>query len=383
MLEKITYILTALLGFITLLLIVFRYKSNQQSNYYLIIFLLLSSLRFLSYALVDFAPLLSPYQQAIELSFILSGWPLMYLYFKKLVENSTVFKRMELLHLMVPSIIFMLYCLKHYFSTEASLILIKVFFIVIVVLSLSYCFASYQLLKNKIWNRKSKILVVNQQNTTIKQWTKFFFIFLVLILIRFFFNLALNTGSYWYLNQNHFLWIGAVIWIGFYSKILYSPEFLFGYDLIQSKIKEYQKHKIIFDHIWTLKSTKQVVNVQDLVLKEKMAPQIASYIISIEHLALHTNHFLAENFRAVDLANALNIPKSHILYLFKYHTLMSFADFKKIIRIQKSIGLIEEGYLETNTMDSLALITGFTSYSSFFKSFKSIIGVSPKEYRRS
>ena len=45
-----------------------------------------------------------------------------------------------------------------------------------------------------------------------------------------------------------------------------------------------------------------------------------------------------------------------------------------------SILLMEEGYLKYNTMESLALETGFTSYSSFFKSFKSITGLPPYEY---
>jgi AraC-like DNA-binding protein len=383
MLEKTIYLLTGLLGFITLLLIGFRYKTNQQSNFYLIAFLFLSSLRFLSIAFVDVSPLLSYHQKLIELSFTLSAWPLLYLYFKKLVENSTVFIKMELLHLVVPGILYMLFYFQNYYSVETILILKKTFFTVVIAYNASYCLASYQLLKNKVWNRKSNILVVNKQNTIIKQWTKFLYAFLLLILIRFFINLALNDERYRYENQNHFLWVGALIWIGFYVKILYSPEFLYGYDIIQSKIKEYQKTNIIFDNIWTLNATKQVVNLQDLVLKEKIASYAASYIISIENLALNTNLFLSENFRTVDLANKLSIPKSHVLYLFKYHSFISFADFKKIIRIQKSIGLIEEGYLETNTMESLAIMTGFTSYSSFFKSFKSIIGVSPQEYRRS
>ena len=55
-------------------------------------------------------------------------------------------------------------------------------------------------------------------------------------------------------------------------------------------------------------------------------------------------------------------------------------DFKKIIRIQKSIELLNNGYLKNSTFDSLANETGFSSYSSFYKSFKNNIGKSPQEY---
>jgi AraC-like DNA-binding protein len=200
------------------------------------------------------------------------------------------------------------------------------------------------------------------------------------MLLRFLISLTLGNVTYWYINQNKFLWLGALIWVVLYVKILYSPDFLYGYEVFQNKIREYKKHNIIFDNIWIINTPKPVTNIQDTVLKEKIASQIENYILAIEYLALNTNLFFAENFKTMDLALKLIIPKSHVLYIFKYHAAISFADFKKIIRIQKTILLMEEGYLKTNTMDSLALETGFTSYSSFFKSFKSITGLSPYEY---
>jgi AraC-like DNA-binding protein len=41
---------------------------------------------------------------------------------------------------------------------------------------------------------------------------------------------------------------------------------------------------------------------------------------------------------------------------------------------------MEEDYLKSNTMESLANDVGFSSYSPFFKSFKTITGLSPQEY---
>ena len=102
--------------------------------------------------------------------------------------------------------------------------------------------------------------------------------------------------------------------------------------------------------------------------------------MQIEHLALNTPLYFTESFKIQDLSNKLNIPKSHVSFVFKYHAKISFNDFKKIIRVQKGIVLIENGFLKNNTIESLAEETGFSSYSAFFKSFKSIIGVSPKEY---
>jgi AraC-like DNA-binding protein len=301
------------------------------------------------------------------------------LYFGKLNNIHNNLKRKELFHLVTPLLFIIIYCLKTFATKEANLIGIKIGFIVTVCLNIFYLVASYKLLKQNIWKRNSKIAIINKQNLIINKWTKILFGLFTLMLVRFLINLGLNKQDFWYINQNNYLWIGAIIWIVLYIKILYSPEFLYGYDMFQNKIKEYKKNTIVFDRIWDFKG-KEVINIQDVVLKENIETNIQNYIIDIENLALNTNLFLNDKFKINDLINKLNLPKSHVTYLFKYHATISFSDFKKIIRIQKSLTLIEEGFLKNNTLEALAAYTGFSSYSPFFKSFKSITGVSPQEY---
>lgn len=82
----------------------------------------------------------------------------------------------------------------------------------------------------------------------------------------------------------------------------------------------------------------------------------------------------------VDLANNVSVPKSHVIVLFKYQSTVSFVDFKKTIRIQKAIVLIEQGFLTDNTLVILTAKSGFSFFSPFLKSCNSITGLSPKEY---
>ena len=51
-----------------------------------------------------------------------------------------------------------------------------------------------------------------------------------------------------------------------------------------------------------------------------------------------------------------------------------------MFRVQDSIELIKTGYLDKKTTESIATKVGFTSYTTFFNSFKSITGLSPNEY---
>jgi AraC-like DNA-binding protein len=68
--------------------------------------------------------------------------------------------------------------------------------------------------------------------------------------------------------------------------------------------------------------------------------------------------------------------------LFKYHSKISFPEYKKVIRIKESVLLIENDYLKKNTLDSLARKVGFISYNTFFVSFKDITGVNPIDYMK-
>jgi len=199
------------------------------------------------------------------------------------------------------------------------------------------------------------------------------------MLVRFYINLLLNNSGLWYVNLNNYFWIGAVLWILLYVKILVSPEFLYGPDVFQYKINEFKRRAYVYDNVWITNSM-QVINIQDAALKDKIEGSVQKYILEIEDVAVNTELFLIQNCKMNDLANKFNIPKSHVNYIFKYHCKVSFSDFKKIIRIQKALALIEQGFLKNNTLEALAAHTGFSSYSPFFKSFKSITGLSPKEY---
>lgn len=382
MIERTIYLLTAFSGFIILTLICFRYKNNRNTNLYFIIFLFLSNIRFVADGLSPQIPFFAHFLKPIELLFVTNAWPLLYLYFKKLTINPNNLNKKNLFHFVAPVAICLFFLNKTSYTSDAYTTGHKIGYIVCVIMSLTYSIATYILLRDKIWKRNSGIYVINQQNNAIKQWSKVLFTLFVLMLLRFLINLAINNIPTWYLIKNNYLWIGALLWIALYIKILYSPEFLYGYEVFESKIKEFKKHSILFNNIWITKTTKEITNIQDLVLKEKMESNLETYILDIEQLALSTNLFFDKNFKPNDLAVKLGIPKSHVIYVFKYHSKISFADFRKIIRIQKTILLIEEGYLKTNTMESLSEITGFISYSNFFKSFKSITGVSPQEYVR-
>jgi transcription antitermination factor NusA-like protein len=145
--------------------------------------------------------------------------------------------------------------------------------------------------------------------------------------------------------------------------------------------EEEKRAATLISSFWKNASKIKITNTQDLQLQQKINGLVTNYMKEIDQFTADT-HFLKDpKFSINDLANKLNIPKSHLAYLFKYHSTISFSDFKKVVRIKYALKLIAEDYLKTNTYDSLAKEIGFASYNTFFTSFKEIVGVTPHDYQ--
>ena len=66
---------------------------------------------------------------------------------------------------------------------------------------------------------------------------------------------------------------------------------------------------------------------------------------------------------------------------FFFDTSTNFGFFKKYIRIQRAIGLMEEGYLQNDSVESLAKTVGYSSRAPFYMAFEQIMGKSLTDYR--
>ena len=64
-------------------------------------------------------------------------------------------------------------------------------------------------------------------------------------------------------------------------------------------------------------------------------------------------------------------------------TSTNFGFFKKYTRIHRALRLMEEGYLENQSVESLAKSVGYSSRAPFYLSFEQIMGESLSNYRES
>jgi AraC-like DNA-binding protein len=165
-----------------------------------------------------------------------------------------------------------------------------------------------------------------------------------------------------------------------FIKILITPEILYGWNFFTQTVIEDKIANLLTSEIWNIDLKPNVTILQDKIVMKKIESSIKEYIIKIDLISADFDMFKNPEFSLSDISEKLVIPVSHLNYIFKYHCSLSFSNFKKLIRIQYSLKLIESNYLKTNTLDTLAKEAGFASYNPFYTSFKDVTGKSPKLY---
>lgn len=347
-------------------------------NLYIILLILIISFRFFFSGLTFFIfnpSFRTTYLKYSNISLVVI--PICYLYFKDLSKNNHYFEKRDLLHFILPFFFFV------YLLNQESFYFIPsdIFpFILFFGFALSYAILCFRILRNHIWSRKGETKVNEKHHQLIKTWTFFLFTGLVLAIFRLVASIFIELYREESIKGHSYQWISAVIWLIILFKILISPEILYGYNVLHKKINENKSTNLILRDIWIIASNTTVNNSQHLILKEKIDQNLIDYIKEIEKTSFNYEVFRDSKITIGDLALKLNIPKSHLSYLFKYHCKISFSEYKRRIRIHDAINQIELNYLKNNTLESLSKKVGFTSYNTFFTSFKEVYGQSPLDY---
>jgi AraC-like DNA-binding protein len=382
MIINLLFIITGFFGFLTVVTIISHYSFNRMMNLYLIIIFILVSLRFLlnGFFYFGFLSVLKGYNLNFT-KFLIIIIPSFYLYFKNLIiDEKDFFIKKDLVHFVFPFVFLGLNSCGVIIKTLDSLHFYFAFYSVLLVYNASYCFLAYQILNRNIWSKNTAIRTKNDDKNLIKNWTLFLFILQIINVIRLFITLYIEQSFYHHFVVNEeFQWMAVIIWGFIFIKVLISPEILFGFEVYNSISKEKEIIKFKINSPWNREPNANV-SVIDRKIKEKVDEKIDLYIDEIERLSIEDEVFKDSKFLLFDFAKKLRIPQSHLGYLFKYHSKISYSDFKNNIRIQYSIRLIESDYINKNTLDALAKEIGYASYNPFLINFKKIVGISPQKY---
>jgi AraC-like DNA-binding protein len=381
MLLYFLFTITGLFGFLTLTIILSKQRSTEIINNYLILVLALVSARSLLFGI---SYLLN--YRVIDLSFgiyrvvFILIIPSLYLYFKNLILQTEIKLSKDAKHFVLP-IIFPFLIIFIFLNSNTNQ-----FNRLVITLGLLFIYVFYyfikviRLLNKSVRQKKSNSIKQNRGVKLLKSWTLFLFSIVSVNTLSLFFSIYIKQYPVSFVSVSDFIWLPTLLWLITFIKILITPEILYGWNFFTQIVTEDKISNLLVNKIWNTELKTNITVLQDKLLKEKVESNIKEYIIAIDLISKNFEIFKNPKFSIFDISEKLIIPVSHLNYIFKYHCNLSFSDFKKSIRVQYSIKLIESNYLKTNTLETLAKEVGFASYNPFYTSFKNITGKSPKEY---
>jgi AraC-like DNA-binding protein len=382
MLNSIILFVTAAIGFLCTAFIFGEAKNQEHSsiNKYLILIIAVNAVRLLFHGISQANPEIeiSKLVNFIDVCIIML-MPCYFLYFQNIVYENK-FQLGNLFHFIVPILLGIIYVAVFFSSPEKVELFKKIFFFIGILFYLIYAIIGFVMLNKYVWSRKTDIKAIQKQNVLVKNWSIFlYFSFLLIVMIRVITSVVSESpGTF---NNNYF-WMVAIVWLAIFVKIILTPKILYGYNIINKAI-DAGIENVILRGVWHIEGTVlPITSEKDRKLEEKINLLLMAYLHRIEEFSFHTQAFRNPDFTLDDIAIPLNIPNSHINYIFKYHCNESFTDYKKIIRIHDATKLLEGGYLDNQKVESLAAAVGFSSYNTFIVAFKNITGVTTLEYSR-
>ena len=379
---QIENIFLLLVGFIGVLLIysmVYSIRTNKLVNGFLIFNFACVSSRFIiisSYnlKLQDF---ISDDNPTYKILYLLV-FPSSYLYFKSIVFDVKFKIETISKHLIFPLLIFVFNLLLLFGLIEKSIVVFSLNFIFILSITLFYLIKTFLFLFREIWSKKLQIDKAHYK--LMKNWTIFYFFTCFLIVVRLVVSLIFEYTQGFSMTGNQLSFsVAAIFWLLIFLKIFKTPEILFGIPNISVKTKFFNENELEISNLWII-DAEIVKSKRDQDLQIKVEPKVLNLIKEVEYFAQEKKVFNTSKFSVYELSLLVGVPESHLNYLFRYHCIISFVEYKNKMRINSSLEFINNGYLQTNTLDSLAKEVGFASYSPFFNAFKKQCGVSPNEF---
>ena len=387
MLEWIDFFFKAsiLCGLLTIFLLLFKKNALRSfSDYLLTAFILCQCWTILLFILVYSESILDYphlYKSAAPITFLIA--PLGYLYVRSVLFNEVAFKKMDFLHAL-PFLFFTL----NYFpffasSTESKLAILNAtlldrneavttqlgllpesfFYVLRPVQTLIYLLFQWALLMQ--FNKAFKVKEVEQQIIVVTRWLKVFtlanatVLFSLVFLILLYLSVPNIFADLISLIPNYLLSLSFVVICAY---LLVNPQVLNGLPFVKYKEK---KSRLLSDTV-----------VQVPFIHKNYAKEIAQ----LEAYFANSKAYLQPNLSISEVAVATQIPNRELSFLINSYHKKRFSDYLNDMRLSHFLDQVDAATLDQFTIEAIALASGFSSKSSFYRAFKKKYGSSPSAY---
>ena len=363
-------LLSLFVGFLCLFIgvfMIFNPNRNHKTNVYFIVILILVGVQRFIYALEVLGFVHDSYsllKKNLRLGFYII--PVYYLFFRRLIKGFEKPQK-ELLHFIFPTALIVINLV--FFDSKIN----PLFFLIY---SSLYFSLMIIMVKDFIY-RKNTSMLQKKSYREMKTWL-LLMISLALVLTVYA-NYFLFSGSNSTITLGTFYKYSSLLWLFVLIYMFKNPIVIFGEQYLLKNIELNDPQEFL---IWSRKHLK-TIEEKDKIVYNTISKRI-DFIISDIQIMQKSDEFLSTTtFTADTLSKQLKIPRRHIEFVFKYYCHYSSNDFSNLVKVNYAVSLINNGYLNSFTVESLGEKCLFNSRFTFSKNFKKFIGVSVSDFVKS
>ena len=237
------------------------------------------------------------------------------------------------------------------------------------------------LIFRKFLKNKNLFKSLSQAKVT-KLWLVLFFLFFcfmvffyIIVQLAFYLNIQFFFDNFWFYHLINGI---AFIYVVFNFSLVLFPQILYGLPIPKLEMN----HTNI--HINPLQNSNES-NIPFIENKTTSVTAFFSneYEVELEeaiHNWIEEKKYLDANASLVSLSTYTNIPVHHLSYYFNSMLKVKYTDWRNTLRIEYAKAKIDSGSNKTITLEALSLESGFSSQSTFIRSFKNVFNCTPSDY---
>jgi AraC-like DNA-binding protein len=364
------YLSNLLIGFCLILIslaILLNYVRTKRINIFFFLLILFAGFARFQYGLVSLEILQDSKPVVLRVFILLFAFPPLYLFcLKTFIGVKTTYTK-TLLHF---SFFLLIVGYRFYIGAIEIKLLGLIFFVYT-------CFYYYLLINSAIkYLRAHHSIYTQQQLIKVKQLTIWILALSINNFIFTIYFIFFNSSSKQEVIHNMFN-STVIVWILFVSYLFFNPGIVFNEVFKKKDLnRNFSKDFNIWNHKALLK-----IEPQDSALDTIIRKNSTQLLEDLQQLKPELIISANSTKLIAEIAKHLNYPKSHLKFAIKYHCRFSQSDYLNLMRLIHALTLINNGYLENYTIETLGEQCHFNSRTSFYRHFKRHMGVSPSQYK--
>jgi AraC-like DNA-binding protein len=203
------------------------------------------------------------------------------------------------------------------------------------------------------------------------------FVFYIIGQLAFYLNIKFFIENLWFYYLISSI---AFMYLAFNLSLVLFPQILYGLPIPKSLTNH--------NDIPTATNPIQISNEIATPIIENKSAAVAAFFSKDYELEIEVainqwiadNKFLEANATLISISTFTAVPVHHLSYYFNSLLKVKYTDWRNTLRIEFVKAQIDSGFNKSITLEALALESGFSSQSTFIRSFKNVCNCTPSDY---